>query len=157
HLAAMLPRLGSWAPLPAVVPSRDTERRHVGFVAGCVAPVLFAETNRATLRVLARNGCRVTTPARQVGCGALYLPAGARQEALECARRNIDTFSPSLDTIVVNAAGCGAMLKQYGELLADDPSYATRARTFSAKVRDVTELLAELPLVPPPHALHTRV
>jgi glycolate dehydrogenase iron-sulfur subunit len=156
-VVAMLPRLGSWAPAPAIVPARGVERQHVGFVAGCVAQVLFADTNRATLRVLARNGCRVSVPPRQTCCGALYLHAGARQAALECARRNLDTFSPHLDAIVVNAAGCGAMLKQYGELLADDPVYAARARAFSTKVRDVTEFLAALPLEPPPHALPVRV
>jgi len=118
---------------------------------------LFAETNRATVRVLARNGCTVETPARQACCGALYLHAGARQEALHAARRNIDTFPADLEAIIVNAAGCGAMLKQYGELLADDPAYAARAHTFSAKVRDVTEFLAGLELVPPTHAVRARV
>jgi glycolate dehydrogenase iron-sulfur subunit len=157
HLAAMLPRLGSWEAAPAMVPATGVERQHVGFVAGCVAQVLFADTNRATLRVLARNGCRVSVPARQTCCGALYLHAGARRAALDCARRNLDTFAPHLDAIVVNAAGCGAMLKQYGELLAEDPVYAGRARAFSAKVRDVTEFLAALPLVPPKHAMPARV
>lgn len=155
--AAMLPRLGWWAPVPELEPARTVERHRVGFLAGCVAQVLFAETNRATLRVLARNGCTVETPARQGCCGALYLHAGAKHEALDCARRNLDAFPANLDAIVVNAAGCGAMLKQYGELLADDPVYAARAHAFSATVRDVTEFLAGIELVPPTHPVHARV
>jgi glycolate oxidase iron-sulfur subunit len=155
--AATLPRLGWWEPAPALLPPRGTERHRVGLVAGCVAQVLFAETNRATLRVLARNGCTVETPARQVCCGALYLHAGARRAALECARRTIDTFPASLEAILVNAAGCGAMLKQYGDLLADDPAYAARAHAFSAKVRDVTEFLAAIDLEPPTHPVRARV
>ncbi len=155
--ASMLPTLGRWEPLPEVARALGTERQRVGFIAGCVAQVLFAETNRATVRVLTRNGCSVTTPARQVCCGALYLHAGARREALDCARRNIDTFPDDLDAIIVNAAGCGAILKQYGELLADDPSYAARAHAFSAKVRDVTEFLAALPLEIPESSVHVRV
>jgi len=156
-LAAMLPRLGRWEPLPPHVPARGVERQRVGMVTGCVAQVLFAETNRATVRVLTRNGCSVTAPTRQTCCGALYLHAGARQQALDCARRNIDSFPSDLSTILGNAAGCGAMLKEYGALLVDDPAYAGRACAFSAKVRDITEFLAALPLTPPRGALHKRV
>jgi glycolate oxidase iron-sulfur subunit len=156
-LAAMLPRLGRWEPLPPHVPARDVERQRVGLVTGCVAQVLFAETNRATVRVLARNGCSVTAPTRQSCCGALYLHAGARQQALDCARRNIDSFPSDLSAILTTAAGCGAMLKEYGELLAGDTAYAARARAFSAKVRDITEFLCTLPLLPPRGALHARV
>jgi glycolate oxidase iron-sulfur subunit len=156
-VAAMLPRLGWWEPLPPVVPAHGNEKQRVGLVAGCVAQVLFAETNRATARVLARNGCSVLTPARQTCCGALYLHSGARRAALECARRNIDEFPSDLSAILVNAAGCGVMLKEYGALLADDPVYAPRARTFSAKVRDITEFLAALPITPPRGGLRLRV
>ena len=155
-LAAMLPALGSWEALPETVAARGQERQRVGFLAGCVAQVLFAETNRATVRVLVRNGCTVTTPARQACCGALYLHAGRHREALDCARRNIDAFPEDL-VVLVNAAGCGAMLKQYGELLAADPTYAARARAFSARVHDITEFLAGRPLVPPRHRLSARV
>jgi len=107
--------------------------------------------------VLARNGCTVETPARQVCCGALYLHAGARQEALDCARRNIDAFPADLEALITNAAGCGAMLKQYGELLADDPAYAARAHAFSAKVRDVSEFLVGIEMVPPAQPIRARV
>jgi glycolate dehydrogenase iron-sulfur subunit len=155
--AAMLPRLGSWAPLPPVVPADGEEQQRVGLVAGCVAQVLFAATNRATARVLARNGCSVVTPARQTCCGTPYLQGGTRRAALECARRNIDAFPSDVAAILVNAAGCGAILKEYGALLADDPSYGARARAFSAKVRDITEFLAALPITPPHGTLGMRV
>jgi glycolate oxidase iron-sulfur subunit len=156
-IMAMLPKLGWWEAVPEVVPARGGERQRVGLLAGCVAQVLFAETNRATVRVLAHNGCSVTTPVRQVCCGALYLHAGERERALQCARRNIETFPADLGAIITNAAGCGAMLKQYGELLADDPAYAARAQAFSARVRDVTEFLAAIPLVPPRGEVRARV
>ncbi|MBP1685561.1 MAG: hypothetical protein H6Q33_1704 [Deltaproteobacteria bacterium] len=154
---ALLPRLDSWTPLAEVTPAQGPERRRIGFVAGCVAQVVFAETNRATVRVLSRNGCTVITPPRQGCCGALSLHAGQQRAALDAARRNLDTFPGDLDVIVVNAAGCGAMLKQYGQLLAGDRVYADRAKAFSAKVRDVTEFLAMLPITPPRGNLRTRV
>jgi len=154
---AMLPPLGAWEPLAETVQACGPAQRRVGLLAGCVAQVLFAEVNRATVRVLARNGCAVTVPARQGCCGALHLHNGARPAALACARRNIDAFPAELSAIITNAAGCGAMLKEYGALLADDPVYAERARAFSAKVRDVTEYLVALPMVPPPGELHQRV
>ena len=154
---AMLPRLDVAAPLAEVTPARGNERHRVGLVAGCVAQVLFPQTNAATVRVLARNGCTVVTQATQTCCGALYLHAGKPEEARACARRNLDAFPADLDAVIVNAAGCGAVLKEYGNLLADDPTHAERAGAFSAKVRDVTEFLAALPLVPPSGAIRARV
>lgn len=155
--AAMLPPLGAWGPLPELVPARGPEQQRVALVAGCVAQVLFAETNRATVRVLTRNHCSVVTPVGQGCCGALYLHGGARDAALACARRNIDAFPDEVSAILTTAAGCGAVLKQYGELLQEDARYAARARAFSAKVRDVTEFLAALPLVAPSRPLRARV
>ena len=153
----MLPELRSWGPLDEFTPAQGGETHRVALLAGCVAQVLFPETNRATVRVLTRNGCHVTTPAQQVCCGALYLHAGEHDRARDCARRNLDAFPADADAIIANAAGCGAMLKQYGELLADDPVYAARAQAFSAKVRDVTEFVATLPLVPPQETFRARV
>jgi len=156
-LAAMLPPLDDWTPLPEESRPTGTAHARVAFLTGCVAQVLFAATNRATVRVLTRNGYVVAAPRRQTCCGALYLHAGDHAAALACARRNIDAFPERVSAVVVNAAGCGAMLKQYGDLLADDPRYADRARAFSARVRDVTEFLAERPLTPPPGRLPLRV
>jgi glycolate oxidase iron-sulfur subunit len=156
-LVGMLPPLEGSVPVPDVVVAQGDERQRVGFLAGCVAQVLCSRINSATVRVLVQNGCTVVTPPAQACCGALYLHAGKRAEALECARRNLEAFPADLDTIITNAAGCGAMMKEYGDLLADDPPYAERARAFSAKVRDVTEFLAALPLAPPSGAIRARV
>lgn len=156
-LVAMLPFLRRGRPLLSLNLAPKGEQRRVGLLAGCVARVMFAETNRATVRVLNRNHCTVVVPKAQVCCGALYLHAGAREQAAACARANIDCFGDDIGAIVVNAAGCGATLKEYGELLADDPLYADRARIFAARVKDVTEYLADLPLEPPTKPIKARV
>jgi glycolate oxidase iron-sulfur subunit len=114
---------------------------------GCVMEGLFKHVNDATKRVLAANGCELNDVGAQVCCGALHAHAGDLETARELARRNIDAFERFLATngsatIIINAAGCGALLKEYGELLKDDPRYADRAKRFSAGVRDVTEFLA---------------
>jgi len=108
---------------------------------------LFKHVNDATKRVLAANDCAMNDVEAQVCCGALHAHAGDLETARELARRNIDAFERFLATdgsgaIIINAAGCGALLKEYGELLKDDPLYADRAERFSAGVRDVTEFLA---------------
>jgi glycolate oxidase iron-sulfur subunit len=117
---------------------------------GCVMPLTYPQVHEATVRVLARNGCRVLVPASQGCCGALHLHAGDREAARTLARRNIDVFlAGGADYIAVNAAGCGSTMKEYAELLADDPTYAERARQLSGRVRDISELLVELGFVPP--------
>jgi glycolate oxidase iron-sulfur subunit len=121
--------------------------RSVSVFTGCVMEGLFKHVNDATKRVLAANGCELSDVGTQVCCGALHAHAGDLETARELARRNIDAFERFLAangsaTIVINAAGCGALLKEYGELLKDDPRYADRAERFSAGVRDVTEFLA---------------
>jgi glycolate oxidase iron-sulfur subunit len=133
-------------------------RMRVALVRGCVMQQFFARTNEATARVLAENGCEVVAPEEPACCGALHVHAGDRAAAQLLARRNIDAFlALAPDVIVINAAGCGSTLKEYGELLADDPAYRERAHQFAARVRDINELLAELPLRPPNAALHARV
>jgi glycolate dehydrogenase iron-sulfur subunit len=119
----------------------------VSVFTGCVMEGLFKHVNDATRRVLAANGCELNDVGAQVCCGALHAHAGDLETARELARRNIDAFERFLATdgsatIIINAAGCGALLKEYGELLKDDPRYADRAERFSAGVRDVTEFLA---------------
>jgi glycolate oxidase iron-sulfur subunit len=152
-MAAVLPpvRLTAvTARLPELMPARSSKRMRVGLLAGCVQRVFFDPVNAATIRVLAAEGCEVVVPRAQGCCGALGVHSGREQEALGYARRLIDAFEATgVDSIVVNAAGCGSTMKDYGYLLRDDPVYAERARTFSAKVRDVTELLAELEPVAP--------
>jgi glycolate oxidase iron-sulfur subunit len=119
---------------------------------------VFANTNRAAGRVMARNGADVDVPVRQQCCGALHVHAGMMDEARVLARQNIEAFAASGDDpIVVTAAGCGAALKEYGYLLKDDPDYAERARQFSARVRDITEYLCQHELVPPPKSIRRTV
>ena len=112
---------------------------------GCVGEGLFARVNRATARVLAANGCEVETPPRQVCCGALHAHAGDLEGARRLARRNVEAFADAGGggaAVVTNAGGCGAMLASYAHLLEDDAEFAERAKKFSARVRDVSQLLA---------------
>ncbi|HET6319314.1 MAG TPA: heterodisulfide reductase-related iron-sulfur binding cluster [Chloroflexota bacterium] len=143
---------------PYVTPARGSMRYRVGFIEGCVMPQFFSDTNAATVRVLAANGCVVYSPPSQGCCGALQMHTGDRSVARDLARRNVDAFEPlQLDAIIINAAGCGSTLKEYGHLLSDDPAYAKRAASFAARVKDVSEFLASIELVPPTHAVPMRV
>ena len=136
----------------------ERHRGHVAFLTGCIASVSFAELNRATMRVLAKNGVSVVIPEKQKCCGALHAHAGRLDEARELARRNIDAMlDDSVDAIVTNAAGCGGTLKEYGDLLKDDPEYAEKAKQFVAKMRDINEYLAEIGPIPPTKPLNQRV
>jgi glycolate oxidase iron-sulfur subunit len=135
--------------LPTVTPAEGERRRRVGFLSGCVMSRLMPETNQASLRVLARNGCEVVTPVEQVCCGALHVHAGDRAAARSLARRNIEVFEAlELDAVIVNAAGCGSTLKEYGELLSADAAWAERAQAFAASVKDISEFLVDLGLRP---------
>jgi glycolate oxidase iron-sulfur subunit len=117
----------------------------VGLLVGCVQRIVFPGVNDATVRVLRAEGCDVVAPAAQGCCGALSRHAGRLDEARAFARRAIELFERTgVDRVVVNAAGCGSSMKEYGELFADDDAWAKRAHEFSARVRDVSELLAEL-------------
>ena len=125
----------------------------VALLSGCVMPLMQAETMRATVRVLTRNGCEVFVPRGQGCCGALNLHAGDLDSGRAMARRNIDAFlSAGADVIVTCSAGCGSSMKEYAELLKDDPAYADRARQASEMTRDINELLVELPFRRP--AIH---
>ena len=157
----MLPALqGSMveAPLPELVPAQGEKRHTVAFLTGCIAAEFFPETNRSTVAVLAVNGCDVVIPRDQGCCGALANHSGDRTGAAGMAKRNIEVFERTgAEFIVTNAAGCGSMLKEYGAILGDDPEWAERAKSFSARVRDITELLAEIGLQAPVHAVRKRV
>jgi glycolate oxidase iron-sulfur subunit len=153
---SMLPDVPSGRfKLPAPAPNAT---RRVALLTGCVMPLLYARTHEATVRVLARQGIAVVPVEEQRCCGALNLHAGDRRTARELARRNIDAFlSADVEAIIVNSAGCGSSMKEYGELLEHDTAYAAKARRFSSLVRDVTEYLAALPLRPPKGPLPYRV
>ena len=144
------------APHTAAV---GAERLRVAVLEGCVQRLAFAEVNEATVRVLAAEGCSVEAPDRQGCCGALPLHAGHLEQARGLARHNIAVFeAAAVDRIVVNAAGCGSAMKEYGGLLADDPAWAERAKALAAKVRDVSEVLGDLgPPRAPRHPIHVRI
>ena len=143
---------------PQVTPARGPVRYRVGFIEGCIMPQFFGDTNAATIRVLAANGCVVYSPPKQGCCGALQMHTGDRPTAQELARRNIDAFDGlGLDAIIINAAGCGSTLKEYGHLLRGDSAYAERAAEFARRVKDVSEFLAAIDLVPPTHPVQMRV
>ena len=142
-LLASRPQPGKSRRKPPANRNADAAMR-VALLRGCVMEGLFRETNRATERVLARNGCELVQANGQMCCGALHAHAGQLDVARQLARRNVAAFLESgADRIIVNAAGCGAAMKEYGGLLADDPLFADRAREFSSKVRDVSEFLIE--------------
>jgi glycolate oxidase iron-sulfur subunit len=148
----------AFARLPRHTAATGQPRRRVALLAGCVQDVFFHPVNAATVRVLTAEGCDVLVPAEQRCCGALELHAGREEPALARARRTIEVFERAgVDTVVANVAGCGSSMKEYATLLADDPEWAGRAAAFSAKVRDVTELLAELEPRAPRHPIRARV
>lgn len=160
EVEALIPRIPAkplHEELPEVLPARGERRHRVGFFLGCVMSALLADTSRKTVEVLRRNGCEVVTPPDQWCCGAPHAEEGDFESQRRFARHNVDLFSRfDLDYVVTDCAACGAETKRYGKLLSDEPAYAARAAAFSAKVRDITELLAEIGVEPPEHSLPVR-
>jgi glycolate oxidase iron-sulfur subunit len=159
----MLPPLKRhYGKLPRVLPAIGKRRARVALFTGCVADAIFPETNLATARVLQHNGCEVWIPGSQGCCGALHYHSGQEKPAQGFAAANCEAFGPALepgphrlDAIITNAAGCGAMLKDYGHLLHHTP-LAEQAARFVSKVKDVSEFLVELGPVRPEHPLRMR-
>jgi glycolate oxidase iron-sulfur subunit len=148
QLATMAPPIelrDAFASLPARTPAKGVRRARVAMVAGCVQRAFFPNVNEATIRVLSAEGCEVLVPRGQGCCGALSLHSGRPEEAKRFARALIERFERAkIDAIIINAAGCGSTLKEYGELFADDAEWRARGQAFAAKVRDVNEYLASL-------------
>jgi glycolate oxidase iron-sulfur subunit len=161
QLAAMenlAPRLGKPDKLPERAPAAGERRAVVGMLTGCVQGAFFPGVNAATVRVLQAEGCEVVVPKSQGCCGALSVHNGREPEGQVYARKLVDAFEDSgVEYVVVNAAGCGSTMKEYADLLADDPAYADRARAFAGKVRDVSEILVELGPVATRHPLPVAV
>jgi len=144
--------------LKKVIPAKGERKHRLGFFPGCMMIHIFPSVNLATARVLAENGCEVITPGKQQCCGALHTLSGIKEPALRLARQNIDIFEKiDVEAIIVNCAGCGAALREYSHLLADDPEYAEKAENFSRKVRDISEFLAEIEVKPPQGEIAHRV
>jgi len=117
----------------------------VGFLTGCVQEMLYADVNRQTVDVLLAAGCEVLTPRNQLCCGSLHAHNGELELAKEFARKLIDQFPlDRLDAIISNAGGCGSHLRNFDQLLVDDPEYAGKARVWSAKLKDIHEWLVEI-------------
>jgi glycolate oxidase iron-sulfur subunit len=150
-LAPEIDRDFFFSDIGMLVPAVGEVRGRVAFHAGCITNVAFADLNRATVRLLSQNGIEVQIIRHQRCCGALHAHSGFREDARILAKRNIDAWRKSptpLDVIVTNSAGCGSHMKDYGDLLKDDPEYAASAQAFAKATRDVTEYLASIGLRP---------
>ncbi len=137
----------------------DGERRgRVALLSGCVMPLVNGPEMNAVVRILTRNGIEVVVPKRQACCGAINSHVGDLETTRELARRNVDAFlATGADAVVVASAGCGARMKEYDHLLADDPEYKDKAAQLSAMVKDIHEYLVELPFEHPEGVLNYRV
>jgi glycolate oxidase iron-sulfur subunit len=132
---------------PDVIPAQGKKRYRVGVILGCVQRLFFSSVNEATVRVLTANGCEVVIPKTQGCCAALPAHQGQEAQAQALARQMIDSFAETeVDAIIINAAGCGHTLKEYGHILENDPDYHEKAKQFAAKVRDAQEFLIEVGL-----------
>ena len=156
RLAPAVKRRAAIARLPEVTLAHGERRGRIALMQGCVQRVFFGDVNGATVRVLAAEGWEVHAPRRPRCCGSLQMHAGVEEEALALAKETIAAYE-DFDFVAVNVAGCGSGMKDYAHLLADDPEWAERAAAFSARVRDVSELLAEREPRAPRHPLPLRV
>jgi glycolate oxidase iron-sulfur subunit len=158
----MLPGLKKhYGKLPEVLPAEGPRRARVGLFLGCVADAIYPETQVATARVLQKNGCEVWIPRTQACCGALHYHSAMEDPARELAAQNLTAFGftgpklEMLDAVIINAAGCGAMIKDYAHLMHHS-EHAEAARKFVAKAKDITEFLVELGPVKPTHSVPIR-
>jgi glycolate oxidase iron-sulfur subunit len=160
-LEAMLPHLPQRPlrrVLPEITPARGQEKYRVGFFLGCAQSLMFADESAACVRVLSRNGCTVLTPKEVECCGMPALGYGRLDLVRAQAKHNIEEFEKTgVETIVTDCATCGSTLKDYGKMLQEEPEWAERATAFSARVRDVSEFLAEIPLEKPKGRVEARV
>lgn len=162
RMQRLLPPLKSREPqLPEVLPAIGPKRARVALFTGCVADAMFHHVNWATARVLQANGCEVVVPRDQMCCGAIHYHSGAGEPALELARQNSHAFNVNeVDAVIINVAGCGSMLKDYGhmaeELAANDRRTNQDLTAFAAKVKDISEFLVELGPVRPTHEVRMK-
>lgn len=162
RMQRFLPRLVPGGPaLPEFLPAIGPRRARVALFTGCVADAVFRHTHWATARVLQQNGCDVVVPRQQACCGAIHYHSGADAPALDLARTNSAAFDAAdVDAVVVNVAGCGSMLKDYGHIAHElQPQHRELHDTLerlAGKVRDVSEFLAELGLVAPAGRIELR-
>ena len=149
-MEAILPKIPRDAfrdTLPTLILAQGKKRYRVGVILGCVQRLFFSKVNDATVRVLTANGCEVVIPKSQGCCAALPEHQGQEEQAKALARQMIDSFEGTdVDAVIINSAGCGHTLKNYGHILQDDPEYRQKAKEFAASVKDVQEFLATVGL-----------
>ena len=157
QVEALMPEVGLnqvSSRLPLLTPAQGPRRARVALLPGCVQGVYFPNVNEATLRVLSAEGCEVLVPRGLGCCGALSVHAGREEEAKAFARAAIVTLERAqVDFVIVNAAGCGSSMKEWGRLFVGEPAFAARAQALAARVRDPSELLAALGPVAPRHPI----
>jgi glycolate oxidase iron-sulfur subunit len=152
-VAAIPPRIPAASDVdrPQVLPALGPRRKRVALLTGCVQPVIAPQIHEATIRLLRRRGCEVVIAEGAGCCGALTHHLGRHDAALAAARANVEAWTRAdgegaLDAIVIDTSGCGTTVRNYGHLLRDDPLYAERAASISARTCDISELLATLAL-----------
>lgn len=130
---------------PEIISPKGRAKYRVGFLSGCIMNVAFSKINEDTIKVLLHHDCEIVIPKTQVCCGSLHAHNGDFDTARTLAKKNVDVFSQhNLDAIIMNSAGCGAMMKEYGHYLQDDAEYAVRAKMIAQKVKDISEFLFEI-------------
>lgn len=139
-----------------MIPAKGEAKHTVAFLTGCIMDVMFSDINESTIHVLTRNGNNVAIPKQQTCCGALHVHAGDRDTGRRLAKQNIEAFE-NADTVIVNAAGCGCMLKDYPELFREDPEWHEKAEAFSAKVQDISKYLHDTGYEKPKSEIKTRL
>ena len=160
QLESQLPPIGEkfFGPSATVHPAQGERKMTVALLSGCVMPLMQGPTMEATVRVLTRNGCDVAVPKGQGCCGALNAHAGDLDNSRAMARTNIDTLmAADVERVITSSAGCGSTMKEYAELLKDDPDYSAKAARFSEMMQDVTEFLVGLPFQPPTGNVNRKV
>ncbi|MEQ2527108.1 (Fe-S)-binding protein [Robertmurraya yapensis] len=139
-----------------VIKAKGETKHEVAMLTGCIMDVMFSDINESTINVLTRNGNDVKIPKNQTCCGALHVHAGDRETGRKLAKQNIEAFKDA-DTVIVNAAGCGCMLKEYPELFREEPEWHEKAEEFSKKVEDISKYLYDTGYEKPKAELNTRI
>lgn len=139
-----------------LIKAKGETKHGVALLTGCVMDVFFSDINQSTINVLTRNGNNVSIPKNQTCCGALHVHAGERDMGRKLAKQNIEAFE-NAEKVIVNAAGCGCMMKEYTELFRDEPEWKKRAEEFEKKVEDISKYLHDTGYEKPKAAIHTRI
>jgi glycolate oxidase iron-sulfur subunit len=139
-----------------LIKAKGETKQEVALLTGCVMDVMFSDINEATINVLTRNGNDVSIPKNQTCCGALHVHAGDREMGRKLAKQNIEAFEDA-NKVIVNAAGCGCMMKEYAELFREEPEWKARAEDFERKVEDISKYLHDTGFEKPKTEMKTRV